>query len=818
MADLIININLDESRKKQGLIIETFEGTIPHLKSKQISGQIQNSSLSSISSVDNLSLADLQNVKDVFNEKINTQISKFQYFFSVKSLPYLIPFVSQGIVFCKDKRQSAMYEIEHLLLNSEIDGLESIHNFSVFQDKTTLYINYDITEDSVEAENEIIPLFYIDITSEKYSSELFFDYGKDVVKATEKEIFLNNDAKYRNYKFEKETISIIKKAHWQGSGKEDYIYVGKDIYEDISKLERSGIRLYTNEKKKISVASFDNISVNYGVDWFELNGTATAGDIKIKLSDLIDFRKRKEDWVEYNGQIVFAPTDLKKLEKDSIKRKGDHVKVSKEDILTALEIVNLIKKDNMPSYNDLSRFQDIELKISDKLDQTLRDYQRIGVKWLLSLRRNGFGGCLADDMGLGKTLQVITYLSDKSLNGTDALIVVPKTLIDNWNREIKKYASEISTYIYHGPRRNFDDALKYRAVITTYGTLLNDIAKISKHKFDHLIVDEAQTIKNSKSKVYRAVRLVNATTKIVMTGTPLENNIQEYWGLMKLVNPTNLSYKRLVKGLSEEQAIEKVKRLTNPFLLRRYKKDVLKDLPPKEDQIIYCSFDESQRKLYNKMLQSIRHEIDREPDRFEIKTNSIVLRGLIYLQEICCHPKLIPKQYNEYHCSESAKLDQLLLMVDELYATGHKIVVFSRFTRMLEIINKELRKKHFNVFYLDGSTDNRQKVVDDFEANNDGIFLISLKAGGVGLNLVSADTAIIYDPWWNPAVEKQAEDRIYRIGQKNKVTVYKLIAVNTIEEKVQILQEIKERIFNEIVKGHDVPHSLTMEDIRTLLN
>ena len=348
--------------------------------------------------------------------------------------------------------------------------------------------------------------------------------------------------------------------------------------------------------------------------------------------------------------------------------------------------------------------------------------------------------------------------------------------------------------------------------------MLNDIAKISKHKFDHLIVDEAQTIKNSKSKVYRAVRLVNATTKIVMTGTPLENNIQEYWGLMKLVNPTNLSYKRLVKGLSEEQAIEKVKRLTNPFLLRRYKKDVLKDLPPKEDQIIYCSFDESQRKLYNKMLQSIRHEIDREPDRFEIKTNSIVLRGLIYLQEICCHPKLIPKQYNEYHCSESAKLDQLLLMVDELYATGHKIVVFSRFTRMLEIINKELRKKHFNVFYLDGSTDNRQKVVDDFEANNDGIFLISLKAGGVGLNLVSADTAIIYDPWWNPAVEKQAEDRIYRIGQKNKVTVYKLIAVNTIEEKVQILQEIKERIFNEIVKGHDVPHSLTMEDIRTLLN
>lgn len=816
MADLIININLDESRKKNGLIIETYEGIIPHLKSKKFSGQLRNVNLSSLSHVDNLSSADLQNVKNIFNDEINTQISKYQYIFSVKQLSRLKTLVSKNIVFCKDTRKSAMYEIEQLLLNVENDRLECFYNFSAFQDVTTLYINYDVEECS-NVENQIIPLFYIDITSGKYTSELFFDYGRDMVKADEKSTFLLNEKRYRDYKFEKRVISIIRNAHWKSDGNKNFMYAGKDIYEDVHKLEISGIHLYTNGRKKISVARFDNISVSYGIDWFELKGTVTTGDKQIKLKDLIDLKKRKDAWNEYNGQIIFTPIALKKLGKSAIQQEDDNLKISKKDILMALEVVDLFERKNISSYNKLLKYQDIELQVSDMLNQTLRDYQRIGVKWLLSLRKNGFGGCLADDMGLGKTLQIISYLSDKSLKGTGALIVVPKTLIENWNREFKKFASEITTYVYHGYRRDFNEALKHQAVITTYGTLLNDIEEISKHKFDNLIIDEAQNIKNSRSKAYRAVRLVNATTRIIMTGTPLENNIREYWGLMKIVNPTHLSYKTITEGLSDKQVIEKIKRLTNPFILRRYKKDVLDDLPEKEEQIIYCSFDEAQRALYNKMLESIRYEVNRKADRYEMKSNSIVLNGLMYLQEICCHPRLIPKEYNKNRCCESAKFEQLLLMLDELYMSEHKVVVFSRFTRMLEIINKELTKKHFNVFYLDGSTENRQKVVDEFEKSRDGVFLISLKAGGVGLNLVSADTAIIYDPWWNPAVEKQAEDRIYRIGQKNKVTVFKLIVADTIEEKVQILQETKKQLFDEVIEGHEVPHNIIMEDIRNLL-
>ena len=631
-------------------------------------------------------------------------------------------------------------------------------------------------------------------------------------------MFLNNELKYRNYKFEKDIISLIKEYHWKNLTKNAFTYSGKDITEDIKSLAFSGIHLYTNSRKKINVADFDNVSVSYGLDWFELSGNVTAGDSEIKLSELIDFRKKKEPWTEYNGQIIFSPSSLKKLGKNEIEKNGDNLKISKDDILSALEIVDFFGSKNVEAFSELSRYQDINLQLTNVLQNTLREYQKIGVKWLLSLRKNGFGGCLADDMGLGKTLQVISYFSDKSQLGTNALIVVPKTLIENWNREFKKFAPDISTYVYHGIGRNLADALNCRVIITTYGTLLNDIELINECNFDHLIIDEAQNIKNSRSKAYRAVKAVRAKTRIIMTGTPLENNIQEYWGLMKIANPTELSYKMIMNGLSEEQIIEKVKRLTSPFLLRRFKKDVIDDLPEKEERIVYCSFDDDQRKLYNKLLESIKYEIDRKADRYEIKSNSIILSGLMYLQEVCCHPRLIPKEYNSEMCFESAKLDQLLLMVDELYAAGHKIVIFSRFTRMLEIINKEFIKRHFNIFYLDGSTKDRQSVVDDFEESDEGVFLISLKAGGVGLNLISADTAILYDPWWNPAVEKQAEDRIYRIGQKKKVTVFKLIAAGTIEEKVQTLQETKKKLFDDVIEGNDIPQNITMKDIRNLLN
>ena len=816
LSDLIININLYESRKKRGLIIETYEGEIPHLKSKKFSGQLRSVNIDSISYVDNVNSLDLVYIKNLFNDAANMQISNNQYIFSACKFPSLITLIDYGCVFCKDKIKGPMYKLEQLLLNTGYEKLECIHSFSAYHNKTVLYLDFEEKTENY-FDNDIIPILYVDVTTKDYCSELFFDYGSGLIRADDREILLKKLLKYRDYRFEKNIVSMIKKCSWKKNSIGSYSYCGKDITSDMRKLKLAGVHLFTNTHKKIDFVNFDNVNFSWGIDWFDLKGDIKIGDVKITTSDFSNFLGKKEIWTEYNQDVIFLPQILRKLGEKTIYKDEGHIKIAKNDIFVALEAINSFKGKDEYDLNNLLRYKDIQLQLPEYLENTLRNYQKIGVKWLLSLRANGFGGCLADDMGLGKTLQVISYLSEKSQKQTNALIVAPKTLIENWSREFAKFTPDITTYIYHGNTRNLSDALNCRAIITTFGTILNDTEQLSEHKFDNLIIDEAQYIKNSRTKAYRAVKAINATTRIIMTGTPLENNIQEYWGLMKIANPTELSYKAVMSGLSMDQAIDKVKRLTSPFLLRRFKKDVLDDLPEKDIQTIYCSFDEAQRNLYNTVLESIRHEIIRKPNRFDVKSNSIVLSGLMYLQEICCHPKLIPKELNKEMCFESVKLDQLLLMLDELYASGHKIVIFSKYTRMLKIISKELNKKNFNVFYLDGGTRERQKVVDNFEKSYEGIFLISLKAGGVGLNLVSADTAIIYDPWWNPAVEKQAEDRLYRIGQKNKVTIFKLITTNTIEEKVRCLQEVKNDLFDDVIEGNSAPLNITIEDILNLL-
>lgn len=553
------------------------------------------------------------------------------------------------------------------------------------------------------------------------------------------------------------------------------------------------------------------------MDWFEINGEISIGDKKINLSDIIDFRKRRNDWNEYSGQIVFISDKLKKLADVSAQKEGGSLRIQKQDLWNVLEIADTFGIKKISNFNDLIGYESIQLDLPRHIMNILREYQIIGVKWLLSLRKNGFGGCLADDMGLGKTVQIIAYLSENSFNKTHSLIVVPKTLLENWKREFLKFAPEIKVYIYHGRDRSTEAFKSNQVIITTYGTLINDFDRLNSYYFENMIIDEAQYIKNARSKAYRAVKYMKAGTKIIITGTPIENNIREYWNLMRITNPTMMSFKELTKGLDQNQIVSKARFMTAPFLLRRLKSDVLEDLPEKHEMTVYCDFDDSQRELYEIMLESIRHEISRKSDRFEIKSNSTILNGLLYLQEICCHPRLIPKEYNINGCFESAKLDLLISMTSELYSSSHKIVIFSRFTKMLGIINKALSKLHINVFYLDGKTRQRQEIVDDFEQSKEGVFLISLKAGGVGINLVSADTAIIYDPWWNPAVEKQAQDRIYRIGQKKNVTVYKLIVANTIEEKVQLLQAKKKELFDQIVSGHDMPTNITLDDLKELI-
>lgn len=498
--------------------------------------------------------------------------------------------------------------------------------------------------------------------------------------------------------------------------------------------------------------------------------------------------------------------------------KENKLKINKKNIVDALLISHRINGKPIDKLENYLGYDDININIDSSINQYLRPYQLVGVKWLLSLKNNKFGGCLADDMGLGKTLQIIAFLSDIQLNNGCSLIVVPKTLLLNWQREIDKFSPNISYYIYHGSKREHTDLDNYKIILSTYGTVLNDFELLAEYFFDNIIIDEAQYIKNSKSKAYRALYELKANCKFIITGTPVENNIKEYWGLMRLINPRIMvSFATISKGIEGQALAEKIKLVTAPFVLRRIKAEVLKELPQKQEQILYCDMELEQRNLYDKMLESIRYELLRKNDRFEIKNNSTMLNGLLYLQQICCHPQLLNRELNVTNCSESTKLDLLLELLNNLYETGHKVVIFSRFTKMLKIIEKKIIAMHFNYYYLDGKTINRMQLVDEFEESEKGVFLISLKTGGTGINLVSADTAIIYDPWWNPAVEKQAEDRIYRIGQKNNVMVYRLITANTIEEKVQNLQQKKLSLYDQMLDGLDLPTSMMAEIMEKLI-
>lgn len=818
MSDLILNINFDESRKKNKIVIETYEGVIPSLKSKQYSGQLRNVNINSLSKAHNVSEVEFRQILDFLNNPSNTQISKNRYLLSNSSLVGLETLVSFACLFYKDGKKSPMYQVDRINYNSLLLPIKhsEIEDVKFGGEKTQLFFDIDnIMDDKIVVQVEAKA--YINLSAKGFPLELIFDYDNFNVNYLSEDRVIAANGRYRDFAFEQEVKKHVQDCNWKYKKDEGFQYIGKFIEEDLKKISLYGINIYTNSKKKIVLGDFSDLQVSYNIDWFEINGNVKFDGENIDISEIIDLKKKRENWVEYNGKVIIIPHifQTKVLRIDS---KENKIRIDKNNIVDALLFSHEINGKSIGKIEDYLGYDNIEIDIDSAINQYLRPYQLVGVKWLLSLKNNKFGGCLADDMGLGKTLQIIAFLSDMQLNTGCSLIIVPKTLLLNWQREIDKFSPNISYYIYHGAKRDYISLYNYRIVLSTYGTVLNDFELLAEYSFDNIIIDEAQYIKNSKSKAYRAIYGLKSNSKFIVTGTPVENNIKEYWGLMRLINPEIMvSYAAISKGLQDQELAERIKLVTAPFVLRRIKSEVLKELPQKQEQVLYCEMDLKQRNLYEKLLESIRYELLRKNDRFEIKNNSTILNGLLYLQQICCHPQLLNKDLNITNCTESTKLELLLDLLRNLYETGHKVVIFSRFTKMLRIIERKVISLHFNYYYLDGKTQNRMQLVDEFEECDKGVFLVSLKAGGTGINLVSADTAIIYDPWWNPAVEKQAEDRIYRIGQKNDVMVYRLITANTIEEKIQKLQQEKLSLYTQMLDGLDVPALMTVEIIEKLI-
>ncbi len=813
MSDLIISINFDESRKHNNLVIETYAGVIPMLKSKKYSGQLRNININSQANYDNINNIQLKQIENFLNDSKNVQINKYQYFISKAKLYILPELVRYNCVFYKDKKHG-MYQITQIHFDNiteqnfyEIDGLRFYGN------KTQMFL--DVKDVDNETIVNIQAKVYVDLNKKIFPLELVFEYDDIIINYSNKDRTIAGKNTFRNYGFEEKIQKRIENCGWEYKKTEGFKYQGKNISSDLLKLSSCGVIVLTNIGQKIATSDFSTISVSYNFDWFDIEGLVEIDGEAVDISSLFNMKKRAENWIEYKGKIVFLP---KEFNSKSIyfDKKENTIKIDKKNIIDAISIASGINGSSIKNISNLIGYENVSYKIDISIEKLLRNYQKTGVKWLLSLKKNGFGGCLADDMGLGKTLQIIAYLSEKSLCNSCNLIVVPKTLLVNWAREFSKFSPSTAVYSYHGSNRDISMLNNHKVIITTYQTLVNDEDRFKKIHFDNVIIDEAQYIKNNKSKAHQTLKSINATTKIILTGTPLENNLEEFWGLMRLVNPDITTSYKTVSAQSAND-INYVREISSPFLLRRMKEDVLDDLPQKQNQVLFVKMETKQQELYDKMLESIKYEILRKTDRFEIKSNSIVLNGLLYLQEICCHPKLLEKEYNEDGCAESAKLNLLLELVQSLYYNGHKVVVFSRFTRMLEIIKAKLISMQFNYYYLDGNTNDRISVVDEFEKSPNGVFLISLKAGGTGINLVSADTAIIYDPWWNPAIEKQAEDRIYRIGQKKNVMVYRLITEGTIEEKIQALQKEKYDLSCKILDGHEVPTSITSEIMQQLI-
>jgi SNF2 family DNA or RNA helicase len=461
----------------------------------------------------------------------------------------------------------------------------------------------------------------------------------------------------------------------------------------------------------------------------------------------------------------------------------------------------------------------------------LRDYQKEGLGWMRFLEEFGLGGCLADDMGLGKTVQVLALLESRRQAQEDSksatsMVVVPRSLIFNWIEEAARFAPKLQILDHTGmgrakPGEHFAE---FDMILTTYGTLRRDALEFKNIEFDYVILDEAQNIKNSKSVAAKAARLLRARHRLALSGTPFENHLGELWSLFEFLNPGMLGKSsnfgdapgpRTIDGPDDKLLVARALR---PLILRRTKEQVAKDLPKKTEQLIHCDLDPAQRKLYDEVRDHYRGTLLNKVDQQGLgKSQMIVLEALLRLRQVACHPGLLdPKRLED----SSAKLDVLMPRIQEVVAEGHKALVFSQFTSFLAIVRKRVEAEGIPYDYLDGATRDRQECVEKFQNAEGGrLFLISLKAGGLGLNLTSAEYVFLLDPWWNPAVEAQAIDRTHRIGQQKPVFACRLIARGTVEEKVLELQESK-RALVDAVLGEETSllKNLTREDLEVLLS
>jgi superfamily II DNA or RNA helicase len=627
---------------------------------------------------------------------------------------------------------------------------------------------------------------------------------------------------------------INPKAPWVLPTRKVPAIVGK-LIENRWRVEAEG-KLYRQ-------ASALRLNLTSGVDWFELHGTAQFDGQEVPIPSLLAALRKGENTITLSdGTIgVLPPEWLAKYA--SLAGLGDPagetVRFSRKQagLLDAL----LAARPEMTCDATFARIRE-ELRTFENVQPItpesgftgeLRPYQREGLGWLHFLQRFGLGGCLADDMGLGKTVQVLALLESRrhlrtQPGGEDvgpSLVVVPRSLMFNWVQEARRFTPAMRVLEHSGltrMREGGEHFSAYDLVLTTYGTLRRDIAILKDIVFDYVILDEAQAIKNAETDSSKAVRLMQSRHRLAMSGTPVENHVGELWSLFEFLNPGMLGAASVFKAISTHRGVDDdmlplLRRALRPYILRRTKSQVAKDLPERTEETLYCELDAQQRRLYNELRDYYRDNLLARIARDGIKKAGIhVLEALLRLRQAACHPGLMDKTKVS---DSSAKLDTLIPQVQEVIEEDHKVLVFSQFTSLLAIVKSRFDQAGVVYEYLDGKTTDREARVSRFQTDPAcKLFLISLKAGGLGLNLTAAEYVYLLDPWWNPAVEAQAIDRTHRIGQTRPVFAYRLIARDTVEERVLALQKTKRDLADAIIsENNSTLRSLTREDVELLL-
>ncbi|MBA5248703.1 MAG: hypothetical protein FE834_04090 [Gammaproteobacteria bacterium] len=624
--------------------------------------------------------------------------------------------------------------------------------------------------------------------------------------------------------------------YYENEDKQQYLDFWHQFKQSLVQLEQQGFVIEIDPSWTLDFADEAQVAVDSDVenDWFSLSFNLEFDGVKLPLAPLLIAFIGEFDCVNESREYVnleVRPDYFVRIKTEQIKPILDVILQlydgQSQDIQVMAYEAHILgdidknilwrgSKEVLKLAEKLRNFKQIaDVKVPKNLQTTLRDYQQTGLNWLNFLFDFNFSGILADDMGLGKTLQTLTHLSylktQKKLS-KPVLIVVPTSLIANWRNEVKRWTPNLKILsLYGGPERfeSFEQIKKADILLTSYALIYRDIDKFNEHCFSYVILDEAQKIKNPKTKMFAAIKSLKSDCRLALSGTPVENHLGELWAIFSFLMPgflrSQTAFRRFYQTPIEKHLDQDKQKMLNqrvrPFMLRRTKAEVLPELPEKSEIIKYTQFNQKQAALYESIRVTMAKKVQEAVVQKGLaKSHIMLLDALLKLRQVCCDPQLV-KIKAAKKVTESAKLQLFLDLLEELLAENRKILVFSQFTSMLNILQSQLEQKNISFTKLTGATKKREEVIEKFSSGQVDVFLISLKAGGVGLNLTQADTVIHYDPWWNPAVENQATDRVHRIGQTKAVFVYKLIVENTIEAKVLELQKKKLQLQQGIYKG-----------------